>query len=60
METSLINDLIAQHRAFTRAGYDGHNRRPIQTTIADIRRRRVRRRWARFLRQQVTWLDTAA
>lgn len=59
MQSALIEDLIAQHRAFLRTGYDGHNRKPIQTTIADIRRRRIRRRWARFMRQQVTWLDAA-
>ncbi len=59
MQSALIEDLIAQHRAFTRAGYDGHNRKPIRTTIADLGRRRTRRRWAQFMRQQVTWLDAA-
>lgn len=57
MQQALTDDLVAQHRAYLRAGYDGHNRRPIQTTLAMLRRRRLRRRWAYFLRQQVCWLD---
>ncbi|KAA0232267.1 MAG: hypothetical protein HUU14_08630 [Dehalococcoidia bacterium] len=59
MQTALLNDLMAQHRAYLRRGYDGHNRRPIQTTLAMLRRRRTRRRWAYFLRQQATWWEAA-
>lgn len=37
-------DLRAQAKAHRRAGYDGHNRRPLRTTMRQLRNRRRRRR----------------
>ena len=42
-------DIRQQHEQWARAGYDGHNRRPIRTTMRRLRKRRARRRAQRFL-----------
>lgn len=42
-------DLRRQHEQFTRAGYDGHNRHPLRTTMRRLRKRHTRRRAQQFL-----------
>lgn len=44
MEAWMLDDLKKQAEAFRRAPHADHNRRPIGTTMQDIRERRLRRR----------------
>jgi len=44
-----LRDLRQQHEQWQRAGYDGHNRHPLRTTMRRLRKRRDRRRAQRFL-----------
>ena len=44
-----LHDLRQQHDQWARAGYDGHNRRPIRMTMRLLARRRRRRRTHRWL-----------
>lgn len=45
-----LADLRAQHDAFSRTGYDGHNRRPMKLTMHALAVRRRRRRMNRICR----------
>ena len=45
-----VKDLRAQHDAFSRLPYDGHNRQPIKTTMHHIAVRRRRRNMNRICR----------
>ena len=58
MTAAMEADLRAQGRAFIRAGYDGHNRKPQQQSMRHIKMRQGRRRWRAFMRQRVEWLET--
>ena len=64
MEVWMIADLRRQSEAFRRQGYDGHNRRPMGTTMKDLQHRRARRRERVYLaRWEGRWgsdLPTAA
>ena len=44
METWMLDDLKRQAEAFRRAPHQDHNRRPIGTTMDDLRERRGRRK----------------
>lgn len=57
MTAAMEADLKAQHRAFVSAGYDGHNRKPQQQSMRQIKMRQARRRWRAFMRAQVEWWD---
>lgn len=50
MDVAQLVDLNAQHDAFCRTRYDGHNRRPIRTTMRQLKHRRARRRWRSICR----------
>lgn len=39
-----LQDLRQQHEQWARAGYDGHNRHPLRTTMRRLRKRHTRRR----------------
>lgn len=45
----ILMDLRSQHEEFSRIGYDGHNRRPVGTTMRQLRMRRSRRTARRSL-----------
>lgn len=49
MTNAQMASLRAQHKAFERAGYDGHGRRPLALTARQLRHRRARRWWARVV-----------
>jgi hypothetical protein len=49
MELWMIADLRRQSEAFRRQRYDGHNRRPTETSMKDLRHRRARRRERLYL-----------
>lgn len=51
----MVASLREQGEAFRRERYDGHNRRPIETTMKDLRHRRIRRRYRAYL---ATWRGT--
>ncbi len=52
-------EIRRQHEQFSRAGYDGHNRRPIRTTMRRLSKRRARRREQRLLSGLARWWSFA-
>ncbi len=56
VRTTRVHDLMQQHRAFARLGYDGHRRHSGLTTMHRLGLRRSRRIW----RQRLAVLTEAA
>ncbi len=55
MTPSMEADLRRQSVAFFRAPHEDHNRRPVRTTMRDLRTRASRRRWNFFMRAYLGW-----
>jgi hypothetical protein len=53
----MLTDLRAQHEAYLRDTYDGHNRKPQKLSMRHIHERHIRRRWRGFMRQRLAWLN---
>lgn len=60
MDSWMTADLRRQALAFRRAPHEDHNRRPLGTTMRDLRNRRRRRQWNSYLRTSRRWWDGAA
>ena len=59
MESWMTADLRRQALAFRRAPHEDHNRRPLGTTMRDLRNRRRRRQWNGYLRTSLRWWSDA-
>ena len=59
MDSGMATDLRRQALAFRRAAHEDHNRRPLGTTMRDLRNRRRRRQWNFYLRTSRRWWSDA-
>lgn len=57
LNLEMETDLRQQHKEFLKEGYNGHNRHSGIITIGDLKNRRYRREWNRWMRETVISLN---